>query len=205
MKMKLVVLTMCSLGLLAGCGNHGSVTPKGPENTPILKQFIGRTDIVKVKHFFAPEELMAKDEREFVSAGHLELGSVIAYEPGKESDRRKGIRMEVVSTYVLDNEYSRPDSHVSFLDEDEAQDLAAALTYLKQVNGSWATAPPKDDVEVMFASKDDFSLSLLPQQGASSILYVESGNAAISFPAEMLDDLQQKLGACLQTLKSNEK
>jgi hypothetical protein len=138
---------------------------KDAENTPALKQFIGRTDIVKIKHFFTPEELIAKGKGEFISPGRLELGAVIAYEPGKESDRRKGVRMEVVSTYVRENEYSRPNTHVSFLDEDEAKDLAAALSYVKQVNGTWATAPPSDDVEVMFASKDDFVLSLLPDHG----------------------------------------
>ena len=189
MKAKPAALAFCFAVLLVGCEKPAPVSMKDAENTPALKQFIGRTDIVKIKHFFTPEELIAKGKGEFISPGRLELGAVIAYEPGKESDRRKGVRMEVVS----------------FLDEDEAKDLAAALSYVKQVNGTWATAPPSDDVEVMFASKDDFVLSLLPDQKTGNTLFVESGNASISFPVMMLEELQQKLESNLRTLKNNEK
>ena len=205
MKAKPAALAFCFAVLLVGCEKPAPVSMKDAENTPALKQFIGRTDIVKIKHFFTPEELIAKGKGEFISPGRLELGAVIASEPGKESDRRKGVRMEVVSPYVRENEYSRPNTHVSFLDEDEAKDLAAALSYVKQVNGTWATAPPSDDVEVMFASKDDFVLSLLPDQKTGNTLFVESGNASISFPVMMLEELQQKLESNLRTLKNNEK
>jgi len=109
--------------------------------------------------------------------------------------------MEVVSAYVRENEYSRPNAHVSFLDEDEAKDLAAALSYVKQVNGTWATAPPSDDVEVNVRVKGRFCPQFASRPEAGNTLFVESGNASISFPVMMLDELQHKLESNLRTLK----
>ena len=199
----LVLLTV----VITGCEKRqaSEPAPKTAENIPVLKQFIGRTDIVIVKHFFKPLDLVSADRQEFISPCHVALGALVAYEPGKESGRLKGVRVGVTSTYVKENAYSHPDEHVSFLDESEARDMAAALNYLKQVNGEWAATQPSDDVEVMFASKDDFQFSLLPDAKKGNLLYFQSGNASCALSITALDELQKGLDSVLRTLKNNEK
>lgn len=206
MKRIVCALVLLSVGLV-GCYRRqvSEFQQKTAENVPVLKQFIGNTDIVIVKHFFMPVELVSTDREKYINPGHIDLGALVAYQPGKESSRLKGLRVEVVSTYVELNAYSHPDKHVSFLDEDEARDMATALSYFKQVNGTWVTNPPSDNVEVMFASKDDFRISLLRDAKMGNTLFFQSGNASFALPITELDNLQKGMDSVLQTLKNNEK
>lgn len=212
--MRRAAVTVTFLGLLAGgCSispakrDDAALSKRNDDSPsgPVLKQFLARTDGVLVKHFFAPQLILSPEKGEFLSPGHIELGPLIAYEPGKEAEGHRGVRVEVVSSYVRANDFSHADNHVSFLDENEAKDLSSALAYMQQVNQTWGAAAPSDDVEVMFASKDDFQVSLLPDAKNGNRLFIESGNAPLSLPASFAAQLKEKLDSEIETLANNNK
>lgn len=191
---------------LVGCSKETSQTSEvGTANQPRLKKLLSSTDSLVIKHFFPPSSLNDPIKREFVTAGYCQLGPVIAFEPGKENERLKGIRVEVSSTFVRQNEFSKPDVSSSFLDLDEVKDLDNALSYMAQTEETWKNQRPADDIEVTFTSKDDFTVAMLPQK-TGDILFFQSGRigtASLGLPVDKLQELQSKVRGAIATLEAN--
>ena len=177
-----------------------------PDDGPVLKRFIARTDIMVVKHFYPDAKMDEAGGQRFLAPGYVTSTPIIAYEPGKESDARKGVKEFVSASYVMQNEYSHATQNYSFLDESEAADLATALQYMEETRDAWKSNKPADDVEVTFISKDGFTVTLLPRVGADgTTIAFASGAALVSFPADKIETFKGTLDAELQTLKSHEK
>jgi hypothetical protein len=105
--------------VLAGCTGQERPAPQAipveakADNQPRLKKLLSSTDRLIVKHFFPTSSVVDPKKGEFVTAGFCEFGPVIVFEPQKESERLKGVRIEVHSTYVRENAYSKPEKSVS--------------------------------------------------------------------------------------------
>ena len=197
-------------GILIGCtGNfekqRGISTESSADNQPRLKKLIASTDRLVIKHFFDSVAIHDPSQGQVITAGYCEFGPLVVYEPEKESDRLKGVRVEISSTYVRENAYSKPDKSVSFLDLDEVKDLDQALSYMGQTEQSWIKTRPTDDIEVTFTSKDDFIAVLFPNLPADMIVLKSGriGTAAVRMPVEKLGELQTKLRQVLSTLESH--
>ena len=196
--------------LLAGCAGK-SVQPQPapveakPDSQPRLKKLLSSTDRLIVKHFFPTSSVVDPRKGEFVTAGFCEFGPVVVFEPQKESERLKGIRIEIHSTYVRENAYSKPDKSVSFLDLDEARDLENALSYMGRTEEDWSKQRPADDIEVTFTSKDDFTAVMLPGPNGDILLFQSGrvGSAALYLPINLLGDATTKLRSAVATAESN--
>jgi hypothetical protein len=82
----------------------------------------------------------------------------ILYKPGRESQRKKGIRIELKET----TRYER--TGTSFLDVDEMASLSKAVDYMSKHAQQWA-GKPRDYTEVIFSTKGDFQLGFYMSKG----------------------------------------
>jgi hypothetical protein len=203
----MAALFLVGIALIGCSADHErkGTEPSATDNEPRVKKFLSSTDRLVIKHFFNPIVITDPLRGQYTTPGRCELGPVVVYEPGKEKDRIKGVRIEISSTYVRVNEYSKADSGTSLLDLQEAQDLDNSLSYMAQTEQDWKRNRPTDDIEVTFTSKDDFTAALLPNSKAD-ILYLHSqriGGATVSLPVSMLGELQTKLRQSISTLEAN--
>src|SRR5438067_532487 len=68
--------------------------------------------------------------------GKVSFEVVVLADPQNERDHTKGFRVEVQESGRLER------SHTSFLDSDEVDDLAKALTYMTETSAKWTANPP---------------------------------------------------------------
>ena len=206
-----IVAAVIALALFGGLSIFEHKTEQRPgeaqesNDQPKLKTLIGRQDLVLVKNFFGVRVIISDSRIErSVTPGFVSFEAMSVFEPGKESTRIKGVRVDVGAAYVPNGYRSRPE-HVSLLDENEAHDLDSALSYIESVEAQWAKTPPSHHTEIMFRSKDDFDVSLLRDEKGSDSLLVRSGSldAMVDIPISQLTMVQIKLRSAIQTLDSN--
>lgn len=199
--MKIFVFFVASIIVLTGCSGERKEIASSTENEPRIKKLLSSTDRLVVKHFFDTVTVAAPKD---FARGSCEFGPVIVYEPGKEGDRVKGLRVEI----------SSEQSSASFLDLDEAKDLDAALSYMEQTEQNWKAKRPADDIEVIFTAKDDFAAVMFPVSGKLSgqtsnlpdMIDLSSGRiggARMRVPVGSLGELHMKLRQAISTLEAN--
>jgi hypothetical protein len=103
-----------------------------------------------------------------VSLGSVEISALVIYEPGKESDRIKGLRIEVTEAGRLER------SNTSFLDLDEIAAVSQSLSYMSDLASK---SDQKEYTEVSFKTKGDFDIGFFKSSGRpSNGAYVASGS-----------------------------
>src|SRR5262249_41264923 len=119
------------------------------------------------------------------------LTAIVVFEPGKESERLRGLGIEVKqgSGYL-----SR--SHTSFLDLEEVEGLNTTIAYMLDVGTQWKSTN-KDNAEVVFQTKDEFKIGFgqnSPSFKKEELLgFVSSGlgnESASLFPIEALGSIK---------------
>ncbi|RCK72655.1 MAG: hypothetical protein IGBAC_0466 [Ignavibacteriae bacterium] len=116
----------------------------------------------------------------------MEFSALVIYEPGRESERLRGLKVEINGG----GRYERNNS--SFLDFDEVESYSKAVSYLTQTASSWK-AGSKEYTEVIFSTKDDFSFGFY-QKGTEQTCFSESGyvgKATCFFDVDDLKAIQQ--------------
>jgi hypothetical protein len=127
----------------------------------------------------------------------LTVSSVVLFEPGAESKKQKGIKIEVRGGGRFEREAS------SFLDLDEVEALSQAIAYITRIAGEWE-GKPRDYTEVVFSSKGDFQAGLYTSEG-SVTAFASSGHvsAATAFLSiSSMQQLKEKVDAGFNFLKS---
>jgi len=145
----------------------------------------------KMEQFLAKKgKLIIKDSQE---AGVLKgkygtkitVESVMIYEPGKEADKIRGLRIEVYEGG------RRERSDISFLDMDEVESLSKAITYMITLLEKWQ-GTNREYTEVIFSTKGDFKLGFY-QKGTEVNSFSKSGiigAASCYFSTSDLSDLK---------------
>lgn len=112
--------------------------------------------------------LVVKDFYPIGSIRGLTLEAVVLLEPGKESQKVRGLRAEIT-------EYGRiATTHSSFLDMDELAGLLQAVDYMDKLLGEWRGQKREAYTEVVFATKGDFRLGFY-QKGDEQKVFASSG------------------------------
>ena len=139
-------------------------------------------------------------------AGGITMDPVIVFEPPRESRKIKGLVVTVDEPGVFGEGGAHPGrSHESVLDEKEARDLEAALSYQSDTASRWLKNNPGHHTEVMFQSRDDFRITLI-QFNQETALVATSGavqSASETIPMALLPELQSKLRDAIATLDKN--
>jgi hypothetical protein len=138
---------------------------------PATSQEQAKTEVPKTRleAFLATKgSLVVKDFYAIGSMRGLELEAVALLEPGKESQKVRGLRAEIT-------EYGRvSNTHSSFLDMDELAGLVQAVDYMDKLLNEWRGQKREAYTEVVFATKGDFRLGFY-QKGDEQKIFVSSG------------------------------
>lgn len=113
----------------------------------------------------------------------ITVDALTIYEPGKESDKLKGLRVEVYE--------GGGRSDTSFLDMDEVESLSQAIAYMTKMLQKWKGSD-REYTEVIFSTKDDFQMGFY-QKGSEVTSFATSGTVGVSrcyFNAEDLPNLK---------------
>jgi len=134
---------------------------KEAEKLTKLEAFLAKKGILVIKEFYDLGEVSGE------YGSKVRVDAIIVYEPGKETQRIKGLRIE-----VFDGERSQ----ASFLDIDEAESLSKALQYMIDLAKRWKKASRKY-TEVIFSTKGGFKIGFY-QSGNYQTSFVSSGYVA---------------------------
>lgn len=133
------------------------------ESKTQLEQFLSKTGVLIVKVFHPVGTIHG------LHGTSLELTAVTLYEPGREAQRRQGIKIEVSGGGRLETK------HTSFLDLDEIDALLKALDYIKRAMGEWASAQ-RDYTEMQFITKGGFKVGFFTNKKEGRVTgFVSSG------------------------------
>jgi len=155
--------------ILVGCGVVlllASTSAYGQQQTQ-------KEPATKLEQFLAKKgKLIIKDSHE-AGVLHGQYGTKITvdaltiYEPGKEMDKIRGLRIEVHEGGRLE----RRDT--SFLDMDEVESLSQAISYMITLLEKWKGIN-REYTEVIFSTKGDFNLGFY-QKGTEVTAFSKSG------------------------------
>lgn len=101
------------------------------------------------------------------AGGSLIINVIVAYEPGKEAERLRGLNI------ILTSGNNTNKSNSVYLDYEEVDNFVRSIVYFLQVSAIWKFST-KDSSEVSFTTKDNLRVGFL-QRGVEQLCFVESG------------------------------
>lgn len=153
-----------SLFLIATSGSLGHTQEEKPkEPTTKLETFLAKKGMLIVKEFNELGKVGVG------GTGKISVNALVAYRPGEESQRVRGLIIEV--TEPTTSVYAR--SNTSFVDPDEIEDLSKAIAYMVDLSEKWKNID-KEYSEVIFFTKGDFRIGFY-QKGTKQRVVASSG------------------------------
>lgn len=201
------------VGLLVGCllfaaGCKKEATSDG-KTEPAIKKLLARTDVVLIRHFYAKTGLSEDRDLKYpdIYPGYVSLTPMWIYEPEKQKNGVKGASITVIESWLPSSSggTSKPESSNAFLDLDELKDLSNALGYFNRSDSPWRSASSKDDIEVLFRSKDEFEVAAGKTDEAKETLVFSIRNTDMQIPSSKLPEFKQELDDAIQMLESKGK
>ena len=155
-------IMICFVVSLSFCYPLFSQTGDLKEPPNKIKAIIAKKGSVLIKNFSTIGSLNGNN------GAKVELSEAVVYEPEKESESIRGLKIEV-------SENSRYEkSHSSFLDIDEVDAFVKAIYYVYTTSTRWK-GYTKDYTEVMYSTMDDCKIGFY-QKGTEQTFYMISGS-----------------------------
>lgn len=155
-----------------------------------LEAFLVKKGKLIIKDFYELGEVAGR------YGSKIEIDALVIYEPGRESQRVRGIKIEVSGG----GKYERSDT--SFLDFEEVESLSRAIEYMVDLLSKWKDIN-KEYTEVIFSTKGDFQIGFY-QKGTERFSFASSGHigkVTCFFPLERLSSIQSIVNKGLNILK----
>ncbi|MCC6477143.1 hypothetical protein IT157_08810 [bacterium] len=146
-----VILTFMALGLAAKAIAQ-VVPPESDAPATKLEKLLTSKGTFVVKEFHEMGVIKGS------YGSKCTLDAVIVTQPGRESERLRGIKVEITEP----SSYST-DSHSSFLDLDELESFIKAIDYCVQLAGQWVVTDISYN-EAVFSAKDDFQVGFFQKK-----------------------------------------
>lgn len=165
-----LIISLMFLPLLA----FAQEKPKGEPATK-LEQFLSKKGKLIVKDSNNVGQITGQ------YGTKVDIEALVIYEPGKESERIRGLRIEVHGGGRLER------SDTSFLDMDEVESLSQAISYMVRIVEKWKDTS-REYTEVIFSTRGDFQLGFY-QKATSVNAFAKSGiigTATCFFPISEL-------------------
>jgi len=145
----------------------------------------------KLESFLAKKgKLIVKDSYalgEISGMGKMDLDALIIYEPGLESQKIRGIRVEISEDSL------KGMSDTAFLDLDEVESLSKAIIYMTDLANKWSGEQSEAYTEVIYSTRGNFKLGFYHKEtklGAfASGGY--NGRSTVYFGVENLEKLKE--------------
>lgn len=117
--------------------------------------------------------------------GNIKFDALTIYEPGKEAQKIKGIRIEVQRSGEL---YS---SNTAFLDLEEINNLLKSIDYMNNLILKWKNEDRGNlYTEVQYLTKGDFKIGFY-QQGKDQKVFISCGSIGASTQFVKIEELQK--------------
>lgn len=100
--------------------------------------------------------------------GHLSIETLVLYDAGSPSHKRKGLRVEVKEAGRMERE------NTSFLDLDEIEALSKGIAYMSKVTDEWK-GTPREYTEMIFSTKGNFQVGFYVNKG-QLVAFAKSGH-----------------------------
>ena len=159
---KILIAALCSLifmPLIASAQVEEKGTGKEPATK--LEAFLAKKGMLIIKDSSELGEVAGR------YGAKIAFAALVIYEPGQESQRVRGLRIEVAEG----ERYER--SNTSFLDLDEIESLCKAIEYMITLSEKWKGIS-KEYTEVVFSTKGDFNIGFY-QKGTEMHAFSSSG------------------------------
>ena len=134
---------------------------KAKEPATKLEAFLAKKGRLIIKEFYDLGEVAGR------YGSKIEFTALVIYEPGQESQRVRGLKIEVTEG----GRYER--SNTSFLDLEEIESLSKAIEYMVDLSAKWKDMN-KEYTEVVFSTRGDFQIGFF-QQGTKQVAFASSG------------------------------
>jgi hypothetical protein len=144
-----------------------------------LEQFLSKRGRLYVKDFYKAGTVSGQYGQ------WITVDALIVYEPGKEIEKNRGLKIEVYEGGRLEK------SHSSFLDLEEVESLSKAIDYMINMINKFKDTS-REYTEVIFSTRGGFKIGFY-QTGDKFQAFAESGtigNAHCFIPAESLSNLK---------------
>lgn len=168
----LILLLLLPLFITFGSPGH-TQEEKSKEPATKLEAFLKKKGL-----------LIVKDLYKLGSVGGVTINALVAYQPGQESQRLRGITIEV-SEYLGERRWR---SNTSFLDFEETQGLSKAIDYMIDLSEKWKDID-KEHTEVIFFTKGDFQIGFY-QEGTKQKVLASSGYIAQTLSIKHLTSIK---------------
>lgn len=126
-----------------------------------LEAFLAKKGRLMVKDFYEIGEVAGR------YGSKIEFKALLIYEPGQESQRIRGLKIEVTEGGRFER------SNASFLDLEEIESLSKAIEYMISLSAKWKGIN-KEYTEVVFSTKGDFKIGFY-QKGTNQAAFSSSG------------------------------
>jgi hypothetical protein len=163
-----IIVGCCFVFLFASTFAYGQQQAQKEPATK-LEQFLAKKGKLIIKDLYEAGVLNGQ------YGTKITVKALMIYEPGKEADKLRGLRIEVFEGGRLER------SDTSFLDMDEVESLSQAITYMIGLLEKWQ-GKSREYTEVIFSTKGDFEIGFY-QEGAEVTSFSKSGiiGAAICY------------------------
>lgn len=169
--MKKLLFVIISIMISTTIFAQGEETEAKP--TTKLQEFNSKRGTLIIKDFFKVGELDVK-------YGKTTVEVVNIYEPTKEKEGRKGLKIEISTSSK---------EKAAFLDVDEVESLLKACDYFVETSKQWATIK-KEYSEFIFRTKDNFEIGFYNDED-SLTLFLSTGSVYKVQTAAAFENLAQ--------------
>ena len=159
---KFLIVVLCALVLLPLIAStQVKKEDEAKEPATKLEAFLAKKGKLIVKDFYKLGEVAGR------YGSKIEFSALVIYEPGQESQRIRGLKIEVTEG----GRYER--SNTSFFDLEEIESLSKVLEYMGGLSAKWEDIK-KEYTEVVFSTKGDFKIGFY-QTGSEQAAFSSSG------------------------------
>jgi hypothetical protein len=180
MENKRLILIMCLIVFALACAKEKKPEPQSESGTK-LEKFVARKGITFVRDLYHIKPGISNSSNKA-----LKLEGVVIYEPDKESERLKGLKINVCDKKPEELEPVAC-SDYWYLDLDEVVNLSKALEYIREFSNEWKNVQ-REDTSVTFMSKGDFIIRF-NQWDTNQEVYLPYQNNKEKFYFDNIDSL----------------
>lgn len=159
---KFAVIIWCSLFLSPALplAQEGKISREEEPATKI-EEFIAKKGKLIIKEFYDLGEVAGR------YGSKIELKALVTYEPGAETQKVKGLKIEVTEG----GKYEK--SKASFLDLEEVESLSKAIGYMANLSSKWEDISKKY-TEIIFSTRGAFKIGFY-QKGSKQVAFSSAG------------------------------
>jgi hypothetical protein len=181
MQKKELVFFICLIVSIIGCNQENKPEPQNESGTK-LEKFVSRKGITFVRDLYH-----IKPDISNSSNKALKLEGVVIYEPDKENERLKGLKINVCEKKPAEESEPLACTDYWYLDLDEVENLSKALEYIREFSNEWKNVQ-REDTSVTYMSKGDFIIRF-NQWDTNQEVYLPYQNNKEKFFFDNIDSL----------------